>query len=40
VAVHREIIKDKVAALRESEAATEAALARFDEQEARRDELR
>jgi hypothetical protein len=38
VAAHREVIDSKVAALRESEAATGAALVRFDEQEAQRSE--
>ena len=36
VAIHREGIDRKVQALRDAEAATEAAMARFDEQEARR----
>jgi hypothetical protein len=40
VAAHREVIDSKVAALRDAEAATEAALVRFDEQEAQRDERR
>jgi hypothetical protein len=40
VAVHQEAIDDKVAALRESEAATEAGIARYDEQEAQRHEHR
>jgi hypothetical protein len=40
VAVHQAAIGTKVSALRESETATEVALARFDEQEAQRDERR
>jgi hypothetical protein len=36
IAVHQEAVDGKVTALRESEAATEAALARYDEKEAQR----
>jgi hypothetical protein len=40
VTVHREVIDAKAAALREAGAAAEAALVRYDEQEAQRDERR